>query len=377
MINFSQKQSARCLTAARAFSTILHQTDASFIGANQFRCDDLISKLDIPKEFRSLAFQKAFAATHENHLKKPLQFLESDKEISKKIVKLVEDYFIPKAAITSRMMYADEYKKIFLPATSVTSLELGMLSSTKYDPQGFKRLETNYNEFEILENTLPSEAIESFIEGPTICDCGSAIEAIYFKVLRNEINEVNFNALFSKPDLRLRITHNGPLHSQSLINLFTRQCLQFQQGARAYFYGHSGYTVKHGNGIGLGLHSVMLDKEKSLFWGLGLQGPKTSEEIKAYLLAQYNEDPQENLLLSMKEKLELEDKESLQDFSLPKLGGVEYVDVLSSEMIEFVNRTPLNEIRDPIFRKKLIIKNLSVQIKALIDHLNMSNSKDL
>lgn len=351
---------------SRTFVTESKSQTSSFLSAISYRCDDLIAKLGISKNESKAFFQLACQATQVAYLKNPEKFKASDNELSLKVKDAIQTYLVSKAETPNRMMYSEEYKQLFLPESSVTQLQIEMLLGKKYEPRGFKRLESNTCEFELLENANPSDSLEAFIEGPTICDCGSAVETVFFKTLRSETKKDHFDALFSKPDLRLRITHNGPIDKQSLINLFTKHCFQYQFGARCYFHGHPNYTKKHGNGIGLGLHAIMTDDQTPSFWGLGLDSLKSKKDIETYLLSQYTKDPGENLLLSFKDKYQFEEDKDITERTKVGLCGLEYVDTLSSEIVDFINRSTIDEIKDPKFKDRLIVRNLAVQIKQIL-----------
>lgn len=368
MISSLRNASSCKLHLIRRFSSKPLGLDSKYMDALNFRLSDLISKLGHRNEFQRPLSVALLKSAHLLHAKDNNLWKKGDKELGVKVAKLCEEVFLVKAQTKERLMYSDEYKHYFLPHRSLTDLQVELLMSKKFDPKGFKRLESNYNELELQDGANPSDSLDRLIDGPSIVDCGSAVEIVFFKALKDAILKERFDALFSKPDLKLRITHNGPINSESVLNLFTRQSAKYELGARCYFQGHANYTNKHGNGIGLGLHAILAQENGPLYWGLGLKSLLSEAQVKQYLHDQYNLEPTENLLLSLEKAIvAFQDTDTFSQ--TPHLLGFGHVDQLSSGVIDLINNSSIAEIKDESFKKKLILQNALVQLKTLVEEL--------
>lgn len=202
------------------------------------------------------------------------------------------------------VMYAETYAKEFKLADQ-------MQVATRPCSKGFKR---NRFYYQIKERVPPFNALEDFFEGPTIADCGITMDSVFFKAIADILGEERFNALFSLPQLKLRLTQRGAHASESLLPLFTKSVFtqfdstgasQIPLGSRIYIHGVPWYRAKHPLGIGTACHSVCVGHAKNgepLFWGLGLKSFKNEQEIVEILLQEYNR-PQSQETLSLIKKL--------------------------------------------------------------------------
>lgn len=188
------------------------------------------------------------------------------------------------------VMYADTYAK-----------EFGLRDLIEaYDKFCSKSFEVHESHYQLKKGITPLNALEDFLEGPTVADCGLTMDSIYFKAMADVIGEEKFNALFSLPELHFRLSAFGVHAKESLFPVFTKSvCTQFDLknskqppvGSRTYIHGVPWYRAKHPIGNWIGHHTVCLGHTKTgepLFWGLGLKSFKTEKQIVKMLLQDYN-----------------------------------------------------------------------------------------
>ena len=203
----------------------------------------------------------------------------------------------------SGMQYANEYAEKHAPPD--------------YDWRNFNGI-TNPNFWQVqgipffLKNPMvkPSNAIQAFIQGTTICDCGNAIQAFMYVQLLTDLGAKKFDAVFGHINLHVMITQfvmqpipsdvpqkrdqapsGNPLYF--LYDYVDGLELQdLRDGDIVYIKSTKRYVDKHLQGFypGENLVVVMSDTEPR-FIGFGSNfkdGPLTYAEIVHYLIHEYN-----------------------------------------------------------------------------------------
>ena len=195
-----------------------------------------------------------------------------------------------------------------------------------YDDTDFEKLNgvVNDNFFEITFDCifkskifiLPSDALNSFINGPTFADCGNIIQICVYKYIYDLVGKDIFNNLFGKITNQLLVTpflffqletkNNTDEYSKiknpkdpsgnPLFFLFD-PILDFdnlKHGDIVHIQGVKQFSNKHLVGFSQGWNLFCIkDEGINKFIGFGstfFQEPLTYEEIKIILIDEYNKD---------------------------------------------------------------------------------------
>ncbi len=277
-------------------------------------------------------------------------------------------------------------------------------------PKGFERRVRMFPYFyELQHDVAPFDALESFFVGPTVTDCGGAVEAVFMKAIADTVGEKRFNALFSLPLTRFRLQNKGILGSTSLLPLFTqticsdfesRDVSQLKSGARLYFRGVPWYLAKRPLGVGSGLHAICMKdpmKEDAVYWGIGLKQLSTYEQVLEFLLGKYNTPRSEeervlidsvegdplNQFIELHEYLGLYRKEVKQCLADPErhlfldevrshMGflGYEHVDAISPEILAVIRSTSVEELKTERFLQSLALMQTALTCQKIAEKRN-------
>ena len=210
-----------------------------------------------------------------------------------------------KSTTYTGMEYADVYsKRVYLPNYDWRNLQ-GVTNPNFWQVQG--------NPF-FLKNPLvkPSDAIQSFIQGITICDCGNAVQAFMYMQLLTDLGARKFDTVFGHLNLHFMITQlvmqpfpshapqirdqapsGNPLYvlTDSIDNC---KLSDLQDGDFVYIGSTPNYPLKHLQGFYPGDNLVVVKSETDTeprFIGFGSyfeHGPLTYTEIAHYLMEEYN-----------------------------------------------------------------------------------------
>ena len=172
------------------------------------------------------------------------------------------------------------------------------------DPAFFEKTEAFT--FKVKEGKKPSEAILSFLKGPTVADSANITMACYYKCVLNILGEALFNRLYSSEGFRLSISPYGIIDIDAPISFladFTESAKEMATGTvgkrpleigqECYFGGVIWYGNKHPAGFGAGYNAVYVansEKDEQLFIAQGFERPLTEKEISEKLIDCYNEE---------------------------------------------------------------------------------------
>ena len=171
--------------------------------------------------------------------------------------------------------------------------------------------------FLINENIKPSDALKSFIIGPTFCECANVIQVTFYNYILNLIGENKFNELFGNiltpfiitpllftpmmnfPRNKTYKNKYDPIVENPIYFLFDKIDVldidQIQNNDIVYIQGVQKYQNKHFSGSFSGWN-LICDKptltDELKFIGFGpnefKDGPKTYEQMKTILIDGYN-----------------------------------------------------------------------------------------
>lgn len=266
--------------------------------------------------------------------------------------------------------YPDEYRKYLMDEFEI---EMDENFNTGFANEDFFE-KTGRFTFKLKNDVSAYEALLSFLEGPTVADCGNAIEACYYKCVLDIIGEKKFNDLFSSEQFALTIgqnvfDENSPISlladfsdaaKRGNAGVFGKRPLKI--GEVCHFGGVIWYGNKHPKGSSGGWNVVYVGDDEigqQLFMAHGFEKPLTEKEIIQKLVELYNSErtPQEEQYLIQAKKPALYDRE------VNRYLKSHYV--ISNEEIE---KTPSK------FIKGFLAKTISgLQINKLIRLKNANN----
>lgn len=214
--------------------------------------------------------------------------------------------------------------------------------------------------FHLIDKQKPSHAIKRFFEGPTIADCGSTVEGIFFKAILEILGQEKFDSIFSNPSSKLQIKRFG-IGDNGLLELFT-DMLNFEAspskleiGSRGYINGIPEYNLKHPYGVGSGLHVICMEKKlngQNLYWGLGLRKYHTEEEIIKLLVDDYNDNQTEEERNWLKDhrkeessKEEVFKQVTIEEAKIKGVGLMKTKDILSVNFLGLIANSSLETLR--------------------------------
>lgn len=158
--------------------------------------------------------------------------------------------------------------------------------------------------FELKQGKKASDALLSFLKGPTVADCGNATVACYYKTLLDILGQEKFDQLFSNPPILLTIGQgmmdpNSPL---SYLAEFTESSKYMEEGSlgkrplkigdECHFGGIKWYANKHPKGFDAGWNVIYAgdnERGEQLFIAHGFEKPLTEREINQKLVTGYNQ----------------------------------------------------------------------------------------
>jgi hypothetical protein len=155
------------------------------------------------------------------------------------------------------------------------------------------------------KNVTPSDAVEAAIQGPTIGECGMAVQLTRYAALLDVLTKPKFDKLFSTPGHQVNIGYirDDERQPMRLFVDFTKRASEQKSGSPnkrplkvgqiVLFRGVENYRDKHPFGVGGSLNAICINAKsgEQRFTNLGLD-PKgvTEAEIATWLLDEYNQD---------------------------------------------------------------------------------------
>lgn len=233
----------------------------------------------------------------------------------------------------------------------------------KTDEFGCFKLGEDFRHFVTKKGFTASEAVQSFLEGPTPADCGTTVEVVYFKAMLDLLGKEKFNALFSTRPGKLQIRKWVCPDIRSSLYPFIEfvnpqitaetDPAQLELGDHICLGGVPWYTVKHPFGAMQSMHGIVIgfnEKKEALIGGLGFDTPRTIKQIKQTLVASYNApqtDAEEEMFkrcpLDPKKLIEyphlLKDKALLKIYTIQEvsdLGGCKLYNYSTCRLSSFV-----------------------------------------
>lgn len=102
----------------------------------------------------------------------------------------------------------------------------GYYADQRYNHKNIKNpfFKTGNDFCQYIEHTgvCPSEALQCFLEGPTMVGCGSSIEAVYHKTILDILGKEKFDILFSQRHQKLKISRFVSFNEHSSLSPFLR-----------------------------------------------------------------------------------------------------------------------------------------------------------
>ncbi len=162
------------------------------------------------------------------------------------------------------------------------------------------------HQFRVRAYQSASTALDAFFAGPTIADCGSAIAAAHWQVVRHTLGDAKFDAVFgsaSSPTPEILRMHIGKSTlAWEPLSYFVdwgpaaraRRAFDKSQAKRGDLYhiqGVAHYQAKHPDGSGCGYNVLYAGDDtcgEPLFVGFDLQPACTEQQIRALLQEQFN-----------------------------------------------------------------------------------------
>jgi DNA replication protein DnaC len=217
----------------------------------------------------------------------------------------------------SGMYYAQDYIDKYFPGKS--TLNITAVANNKYWDIGVNRIidQTLLSYFQSYDYVKPSDALKSFIKGPTITECANTIQISVYHLIYNLIGEETFNQVFGNllmpfvvtPALFVpltkgeRIVYKGTEYEpvlgnplEVLFDIIERPKLEdLQDQDILYIKGVNEYDLKHISGASIGWNLICgkSGSEELKFIGFGpkeFSEPLTYEGIKRLLIDGYNKE---------------------------------------------------------------------------------------
>lgn len=170
-------------------------------------------------------------------------------------------------------------------------------------PHPFFKLDgRSYYRYITKTGVSPSGSLRAFLEGPTLADCGTTVEAVYLQAMFNSLGKQKFDSLFASRRDKLKIGAFVSWDIESSLDCFTElvdprvnnktDLNKLQIGDHICLRGVPGYGIKHRLGNWANLHALVVGFNKEgnpLLSGLGLSEPATPTEITNFMIDAYNE----------------------------------------------------------------------------------------
>ena len=205
------------------------------------------------------------------------------------------------------LYYSIDYSKQFAESIDYTKFN-ATSNSTFWDLTYFR------NMFVSRSGTLPSVAIRSWFNGPTIAECAQVIQAVIYMYILNKYGDELFNKQFGKSISQLIITNNlfspyeltekteytpNGVINNPLFFIFDLNATNSMDDVKlndlVYIKGVKGYEFKHPTGAAIGWNLICVDEnEPKKFIGFGpdqfKNGPLTYEQLRILFIQSYNKD---------------------------------------------------------------------------------------
>lgn len=266
---------------------------------------------------------RLFATIFEEEVVDKEEITLMEKSISKGVIGAMSQFF-NKHEMTKGVWYPNDYRKYLMDEFDVAMNES---FCTGFANERFFE-KTGPFTFKLKEGEKASEALLSFLEGPTVADCGNATAACYYKCILDVLGEEKFNAVFSSKHFILTIGQEGITDANSPISYladYSESSKQMAQGSigkrplkvgeECYFGGVIWYGNKHPEGAGGGWNVIYIGDNKEgqqLFMAHGFEKTLTENEINQKLVELYNRErtPQDEQYVVIAKKPKLYDKET-------------------------------------------------------------------
>ncbi len=234
--------------------------------------------------------------------------------------KMLDDILTQEISSTFMKMHPkdkNQFVGVWYPTDLKNHFEINCLGIPSDFESGF--LDQKYFEkkgryhFVLKDGVTPSLALQKVIQGPSILDCGNAVQVAYYAALLKALGSELFDSCFSGEEGKLQITqtfNNPPFHP---LHMFLQEVKVLSKGpmgkraipsgATCHIKGVPHYNIKHPTGYFSGMNVVRVfgydNLGDQLFMGHGLGEPKSEQEIALFLVEGYNQDPTEEDLEAM------------------------------------------------------------------------------
>jgi hypothetical protein len=149
--------------------------------------------------------------------------------------------------------------------------------------------------YKIKAGVLPVTALQAFLTGLTIADCGSVLVACQYAALLKMIGAEKFNIMFAADTAPLTISRFIYDHTNPISYFFTRSGEAVTSGDMCYFSGLDYFSKKHPLGHARGWSVVCTGKNscgENLYYGFGRDDFKVSsmaqKDLEQIMLNIYN-----------------------------------------------------------------------------------------
>jgi hypothetical protein len=230
----------------------------------------------------------------------PIEVEKIRKFVSERVIETMNKYFNQSPTANEGIWYPEDYKK-WLKEHLNCEMDPSYFSGYA-DKEFFEK--TGRFTFKLKEGKKASEALLSFLKGPTVADCGNATMACYCKCILDLLGEDRFNQIFDSNSFS--ITQNGITDTSSSISLFGEFTIMSKHmipgsfgkrilkvGDECHFDGVTWYSNKHPEGFGNGWNVIYIGDDANgnqLFIGHGLEKPLTEREINRKFIELYNRE---------------------------------------------------------------------------------------
>lgn len=299
---------------------------------------------------------------------------------------LLQSYNKPYTQYTIGMWYAIDYSRI-INGNDENKQFIGISNKFYWDMEEVAIINGSslLSYFQSYDYIKPSDALKSFIIGPTFLECANAIQVTIYHHILNIVGEEQFNYLFGNLLTPFIITPHvfKPLYSSirkktadGRYEAITGNPLYFlydkiydfsldslENNDIVYIGGVSLYQKKHFSGDFSGFNLICYRPSKSdepRFVGFGPNqfgsGPLTYDEIRQILVDGYNQDQDENTRKTIRARLDNHDPEMiksgefaerLQTHKVPsdykKIDGITHRLRFNQETLERFIKTPRQE----------------------------------
>ena len=225
------------------------------------------------------------------------------KAVADGVVATMTQFFNKHDMMNGGIWYPDDYSKYL---RDEMDSEMDPSFFTGYAKSEFFE-KTGRFTFRLKEGKNASDAIRSFLEGPTVADCGNAIMACYYKCILDVVGDDKFNQIFnSSSGSPLIIGQDGITDESSPISIFAEFTTASKQrregvlgkrplqiGDECHFDGVIWHANKHPEGFHGGWNVIYIGDDvdgNQLFTAHGFKKPLTEREINQQFIELYNRE---------------------------------------------------------------------------------------